>query len=298
MSDERTPIRDAIQQAIDEHPVILFMKGTPEQPACGFSARTVAALEALGAPFAAVDILPDPRIRQELSAISNWPTIPQLFVNGELVGGCDIVTEMYESGELAQALGVEHPRTARRRGARRPDGRRPRRCRSRTGSSAAQHPDGHGGRPADPLVAVAVRGDSVAPLVKRAVIPSKRWIDAMSLASSPTECGPGMGSPPPPPASIVTVDSSAPSRSESSPLSSSEPRSRTRLTPRSDLGTRTRTRTVRRVPSRRATRRLTGRREPARTRLGALARRIVDWCMPRLTVRSAEMPSTWSGPTS
>ena len=101
------PIRDEIQNAIDSHDVILFMKGTPERPMCGFSARTSAALEALGAEYAAVDILPDPRIRQELSALSNWPTIPQLFVKGELVGGCDIVTEMYESGELAQALGVE-----------------------------------------------------------------------------------------------------------------------------------------------------------------------------------------------
>ena len=101
------PIRDAIAQAIDENPVILFMKGTPQAPACGFSARTVAALQALDAPFAAVDILPDPRIRQELSELSQWPTIPQLFVNGELVGGCDIVTEMYETGELAQTLGVE-----------------------------------------------------------------------------------------------------------------------------------------------------------------------------------------------
>jgi len=106
---EPNTIRDAIQQAIDEHPVILFMKGTPDQPACGFSARTVAALQDLGAPFAAVDVLPDPRIRQELSAISDWPTIPQLFVDRELVGGCDIVTEMYQSGELAQALGVEQP---------------------------------------------------------------------------------------------------------------------------------------------------------------------------------------------
>ena len=97
-------IRDAIVEAIDEHNVILFMKGTPDAPACGFSARTVAMLQALDAPFAAVDILPDPRIRQELSAISNWPTIPQLFVGGELIGGCDIVIEMYESGELAQAL--------------------------------------------------------------------------------------------------------------------------------------------------------------------------------------------------
>jgi monothiol glutaredoxin len=88
------------------------MKGTPEAPRCGFSARTVAALEALGAPFAAVDILPDPRIRQELSALSNWPTIPQLFVKGELIGGCDIVTEMYETGELAEALGVEQPAEA------------------------------------------------------------------------------------------------------------------------------------------------------------------------------------------
>ena len=102
--DESNPIRDAIAEAIDEHKVILFMKGTPEAPACGFSARTVAVLQALEAPFAAVDVLPDPRIRQELSALSNWPTIPQLFVGGELVGGCDIVTEMYESGELAQAL--------------------------------------------------------------------------------------------------------------------------------------------------------------------------------------------------
>ncbi len=98
------PIRDAIREAIAEHKVILFMKGTPEAPACGFSARTVAALQALDAPFAAVDVLPDARIRQELAAISNWPTIPQLFANGELVGGCDIVTEMYESGELAEVL--------------------------------------------------------------------------------------------------------------------------------------------------------------------------------------------------
>ena len=103
-SEASNPIRDAIAEAIEEHRVILFMKGTPEAPACGFSARTVAALQSLEVPFAAVDVLPDPRIRQELSAISNWPTIPQLFVGGELIGGCDIVTEMYESGELAGAL--------------------------------------------------------------------------------------------------------------------------------------------------------------------------------------------------
>jgi monothiol glutaredoxin len=106
MSDTN-PIRDAIAEAIRDNKTILFMKGTPEAPACGFSARTVAALQALDAPFAAVDILPDPRIRQELSAISEWPTIPQLFFEGELVGGCDIVLEMFESGELAQTLGVE-----------------------------------------------------------------------------------------------------------------------------------------------------------------------------------------------
>ncbi len=103
-SEESNPIRDAVAAAIEEHRVILFMKGTPEAPACGFSARTVAILQSLDVGFAAVDILPDPRIRQELSAISNWPTIPQLFVGGELLGGCDIVTEMYESGELTQAL--------------------------------------------------------------------------------------------------------------------------------------------------------------------------------------------------
>src|SRR5436853_2419329 len=108
MTGESTnPMREAIQSAISENPVILFMKGTPEQPACGFSARTVATLQSVGQPFAAVDVLPDPRIRQELSAMSNWPTIPQLFVDGELIGGCDIVTEMYESGELQQTLGLE-----------------------------------------------------------------------------------------------------------------------------------------------------------------------------------------------
>ena len=101
-----SPIRDAIQQAIADNELILFMKGTPDEPRCGFSARTVAVLEQLNTPYAAVDILPDPRIRQELSALSNWPTIPQLFHKGELVGGCDIVMEMYETGELAQELGV------------------------------------------------------------------------------------------------------------------------------------------------------------------------------------------------
>src|SRR5947199_580984 len=108
MSEETSnPLREEIGKAISDNPVLLFMKGTPDQPACGFSARTVAILQSLGQPFAAVDVLPDPRIRQELSGLSNWPTIPQLFVDGELVGGCDIVTEMYQSGELQQALGVD-----------------------------------------------------------------------------------------------------------------------------------------------------------------------------------------------
>ena len=106
-SPDAAPLREQIATAIGANEVILFMKGTPEAPACGFSARTVATLQTLGTPFAAVDVLADPRIRQELSALSDWPTIPQLFVRGELVGGCDIVTEMYESGELAELLGVE-----------------------------------------------------------------------------------------------------------------------------------------------------------------------------------------------
>lgn len=108
MTEETSnPIREAIKGAIGENPVLLFMKGTPEAPACGFSARVAAILESLDQPFAAVDVLPDPRIRQELSALSNWPTIPQLFIDGDLVGGCDIVSEMYQSGELQQALGID-----------------------------------------------------------------------------------------------------------------------------------------------------------------------------------------------
>ena len=102
-------IRDFIQQAIGENPVMLFMKGTPEAPACGFSARTSAVLNTMNVRYAALDILPDPRIRQELSGLSDWPTIPQLFIEGKLVGGHDLVMEMYEDGSLAEALGVEQP---------------------------------------------------------------------------------------------------------------------------------------------------------------------------------------------
>ena len=97
-------IREEITKAITENKVMLFMKGTPDFPRCGFSARTVQALQLSGAEFAAIDILPDPRIREQLSAHSGWPTIPQLFVDGELVGGCDIVTELYQSGELAKMV--------------------------------------------------------------------------------------------------------------------------------------------------------------------------------------------------
>jgi monothiol glutaredoxin len=102
-------IRGFIENAIKENRVMLFMKGTPQQPACGFSLRASGALNTLGVKYAALDILPDPRIREELSAISGWPTIPQLFVDGELIGGSDIVMEMFESGELAETLGVEQP---------------------------------------------------------------------------------------------------------------------------------------------------------------------------------------------
>ena len=105
-------IRSFIENAIQENKVMLFMKGVPHQPACGFSARTAGALNALGVQYAALDILPDPRIREELSGLSGWPTIPQLFVDGELVGGSDIVMEMYESGELAELLGAEQPEEA------------------------------------------------------------------------------------------------------------------------------------------------------------------------------------------
>ena len=97
-------IRQEVLNSIAQNRVMLFMKGTPEMPRCGFSMQTVACLKDTGAEFAAMDILPDPRIRQVLSEHSGWPTIPQLFVNGELVGGCDIVTELHESGQLKELV--------------------------------------------------------------------------------------------------------------------------------------------------------------------------------------------------
>jgi len=97
-------LRDQIEEVIREEPVALFMKGTPQMVMCGNSYRALNALHAAKAPVTAVDILPDPRIRQELSELSGWPTIPQVFVKGELVGGADIVEELLESGELERKL--------------------------------------------------------------------------------------------------------------------------------------------------------------------------------------------------
>ena len=97
-------LRDEIKHVIDDEPVAIFMKGTPERPACGNSLRALQALWNAGAPITAVDILPDPHIRQELSALTDWPTIPQVFVNGELIGGADITEELFASGDLGRKL--------------------------------------------------------------------------------------------------------------------------------------------------------------------------------------------------
>jgi monothiol glutaredoxin len=99
-----TELADRIKGVIDEEPVVLFMKGTPQFVMCGNSGRALEALRAQGAPVSAVDILRDPSIRQELQDVSGWPTIPQVFVKGELVGGADITQELAESGELKQLL--------------------------------------------------------------------------------------------------------------------------------------------------------------------------------------------------
>ena len=97
-------LHDEIKQVIENEDVALFMKGTPQFVMCGNSHRALEALRRAGAPVTAVDVLPDPRIREELSALSGWPTIPQVFVRGELVGGADIVEELEASGELEQTL--------------------------------------------------------------------------------------------------------------------------------------------------------------------------------------------------
>ena len=105
------PTFDRIQAAIDANPVMLFMKGTPSFPQCGFSARVVQILSHMGVPFGSANVLEDMELREGIKAFTNWPTIPQLYVKGEFVGGCDIVMEMFQSGELGTLLsekGVPH----------------------------------------------------------------------------------------------------------------------------------------------------------------------------------------------
>jgi monothiol glutaredoxin len=114
-----TELRQRIQDVIDNEPVALFMKGTPQFVMCGNSDRALRALREAGAPVSAIDVLPDPAIRQELSAISGWPTIPQVFVKGELIGGADIVEELAAGGELTsvleQKLGTDYREAAAER---------------------------------------------------------------------------------------------------------------------------------------------------------------------------------------
>ncbi len=109
MTDAATanPVHDFIGKTVAEHPVVLFMKGEPDQPRCGFSATVVKILDAVGTEFVGVDVLQSEPLREGIKAFSDWPTIPQLYVKGEFVGGCDIVREMYENGELKTLLG-EH----------------------------------------------------------------------------------------------------------------------------------------------------------------------------------------------
>lgn len=97
-------VNQRIKEQLDTNQVLLYMKGTPDFPQCGFSGQTVAALKSIGQPFAYVNIFEDEEIRNGLKTYSNWPTFPQLYVNGELIGGCDIVVEMYHSGELKELL--------------------------------------------------------------------------------------------------------------------------------------------------------------------------------------------------
>jgi monothiol glutaredoxin len=97
-------IRDKIQQQITGANIVLYMKGSPQMPQCGFSARVTQLLNACGAQFASYDVLADPELRQGLKEFSNWPTFPQLYINGELIGGCDIVTELHQQGELQKLV--------------------------------------------------------------------------------------------------------------------------------------------------------------------------------------------------
>ena len=95
---------DSIRHTVQEHPIVLFMKGTPQFPMCGFSSRAVQALKTAGAQFNSVNVLENPEVRANLPRYSNWPTFPQLFINGELIGGCDITLELQDSGELARMV--------------------------------------------------------------------------------------------------------------------------------------------------------------------------------------------------
>ncbi|HEX4709869.1 Grx4 family monothiol glutaredoxin [Phenylobacterium sp.] len=98
------PVHDFIAKTVEEHPVVLFMKGVPEQPQCGFSAQVVQILDHLGADFVGVNVLQNDQLRDGIKTYSDWPTIPQLYVKGEFVGGCDIVREMFQNGELKPFL--------------------------------------------------------------------------------------------------------------------------------------------------------------------------------------------------
>jgi monothiol glutaredoxin len=97
-------VLDRIRQQVDEHPVIIYMKGTPQIPQCGFSSRAVEALKACGQEFAFVNVLADPEIFQNLPRFADWPTFPQVYINGELIGGCDITLELYQQGELQRMV--------------------------------------------------------------------------------------------------------------------------------------------------------------------------------------------------
>ena len=97
-------VLDRIRKTVSDNPVVLYMKGTPQFPMCGFSSRAAQALKTVGAQFASVNVLEDPEIRANLPRYSNWPTFPQLFIHGELIGGCDITLELYESGELERLV--------------------------------------------------------------------------------------------------------------------------------------------------------------------------------------------------
>ena len=97
-------VLDRIRKTVSDSPVVLYVKGTPQFPMCGFSSRAAQALKTVGAQFASVNVLEDPEVRANLPRYSNWPTFPQLFINGELIGGCDILLELQESGELAQMV--------------------------------------------------------------------------------------------------------------------------------------------------------------------------------------------------